>query len=376
MPAPANGWKLFIPGPTHVRPAVRAALAEPTISHRGPEMKQLVADVLPGIREALGTSKGFATALSCPSTSGMEAVGRAVVRPGKRVLHLTNGNFSHLWYELSVACGFDAINAELPWGEAWDEATTAAKLREVGPVDAVMVAHCETSTGALADVAGVVRATRAACKDAIVCSDVTSTAGGIPVDLDANDLDVAVGGVQKCWACPPALALVAFSARARERMEANKGTGWTNHPLAAYLFQEQTGMLNVTPSIPQLCALRRQIKDIAASGGFARRYEMHRAMQKQVLDWAAGHGLPILAREGYRSAAVTSIGTAGRFSTDDLCKAYLEAGYFVQPGYGKTAPTHWRIGHMGDHTTKCVGELLALTDTILKRIGTRTAATR
>src|SRR5262245_10559376 len=83
--APPNGWKLFIPGPTHVRPAIREAMALPMISHRGEEMKQLLADLLPAVREAFGT-KGDVVVLSCSSSAALEAASRGAVRPGRRVL--------------------------------------------------------------------------------------------------------------------------------------------------------------------------------------------------------------------------------------------------------------------------------------------------
>src|SRR5207247_192534 len=92
---------------------------------------------------------------------------------------------------------------------------------------AVFITHCETSTGALSDVEGVVRAVRAEHPEALVCIDVTSTACGVRLDFDRIGADVAVGGVQKCWALPPALALGALSARARERMRSVAGRGYT-----------------------------------------------------------------------------------------------------------------------------------------------------
>jgi aspartate aminotransferase-like enzyme len=52
----------------------------------------------------------------------------------------------------------------------------------------------------------------------------------------------------------------------------------------------------------------------------------------------------------------------------------MAAGYFIQPGYGKTAATHWRIGHMGDHTVRCVQELLDVHDRVLAGLGAKVAA--
>ncbi len=360
--------KLFIPGPTHVRPKILQAQAAPMIGHRGEEMKVLLAEVLPGVRDALGT-RGDAVVLSCSSTAAMEAVSRSVTRPGRKVLHLVNGNFSDLWFKLSTACGLAARKAELPWGRAFGYDDVVPELKQGGPLDAVFITHCETSTGALSDLAGIVRAVRELQPEALVCVDVTSTGGGVRLDFDKLGLDVAVGGVQKCWALPPALALGALSARAKERMAAVPGRGYTNDFLEALEFQNEKGMTSTTPAIPVMQALRTQLRDILAEGGFEARFARHLAMQQQVLDWAAGHGFSILAEPGARSPSVTSIGCDGRFVMAELVKGYKAAGYFITGGYGKTKDTHWRIGHMGDHTPQCVGELLTLTDGLLKKIG-------
>jgi aspartate aminotransferase-like enzyme len=369
----ASVQKLFIPGPTHVRRRILEAQAVPMIGHRGEAMKQLLADVLPGVRAAFGT-RGHVVALSCSSTAAMEAVSRSVTRPGRKVLHLVNGNFSELWFKLSSACGIAAVKADKPWGEGWDLESVTPELKKHGALDAVFITHCETSTGALSDVAGVARAVRELAPDALVCADTTSTGGGVKIDYDRIGIDVAVGGVQKCWALPPALALGALGQRAIERMDANPGRGYTNDMLSALRFQDDKGMTSTTPAIPVMQALRVQLADIEASGGLEARFRRHLAMQKLVLDWARGHGFPILAKDGFRCPSVTSIGCDGRFAMADLVAGYKQAGYFITGGYGKTKETHWRIGHMGDHTPECLTELLGVTDAILSRIGMKAGA--
>ena len=367
--------KLFIPGPTHVRRSILQAQALPMIGHRSKFMKELLADVLPGIRECFGTT-GDVVVLSCSSTGAMEAVSRSVTRPGKKLLHLVNGNFSNLWFQLSTACGYDVVKVEKEWGDAWCEASVTEALETSGPVDAVMVAHCETSTAALSDIAGVARAVRKGCPEALVCVDVTSSAAGVKIDFDAIDIDIAVGGVQKAWALPPALALGALSARAKARFAEVPGRGYTHDFASALDYQDSKGMTSTTPAIPVIQALRVQLADIQAAGGFQARFEKHLEMQRQVLDWAAGHGLSILAAEGHRSPTVTAVACDGRFEVAKLAAEYQQAGYFITGGYGKTKDTHWRIGHMGDHTPQCVAELLKLTDEILDRIGFAPAAAR
>ena len=365
--------KLFIPGPTHVRRRILEAQAKPMIGHRSPFMKELLADVLPGVRECFGT-EGDVVVLSTSSTASMEGLSRSITRPGKKLLHLVNGNFSNLWSKLSAHCGLDVHKEEKEWGDAWDEASVTEALGKSGPVDAVFVAHCETSTGALSDIAGVARAVRATCPETLVCVDVTSSACGARIDFDANDLDIAIGGVQKAWALPPALALGTMSARAKARMDEVPGRGYANEFRSALGYQDEKGMTATTPAIPVMQALRVQLQDIAADGGMQARFDKHLEMQRMVLDWVGKRGFGVLAKEGFRSPTVTSVATNGRFVMDELVKGYREAGYFITGGYGKTKETHWRIGHMGDHTPQCVAEVLEVTDRILDRLGVAAGA--
>lgn len=340
------------------------------IGHRSAFMKELLEGVVPGVAEALGARDGSPFVLSCSSTQAMEAVARAAVRPGRRALHLVNGNFSTLWTKLSAANGVAHDIEERPWGHGWDETRAAAVLDARGQsYDAVYVTHCATSTGALSDIAGVTRAVRAACPDALVCVDVTSSAAGTEVDFDARDLDVVVGGVQKAWALPPVLSLGAVSARARARFAEVPDRGFANDILTSLEPQEAKGMPLSTPAIPVLRALRVQLDDVAASGGWQARFDRHRAMQKLVLDWVAAHDFDTLAEAEFRSPTVTSIDAKGRFEIADLIAGCREHGIFLGGGYGKTKTTHWRIGHMGDHTPECVAELLRVHDGVLSRLG-------
>jgi aspartate aminotransferase-like enzyme len=157
-------------------------------------------------------------------------------------------------------------------------------------------------------------------------------------------------------------------------MEEVPGRGYTNDLASAIDYQNNKAMTSTTPAIPQMRALARQIADVEASGGFAARYAKHVEMQALVLDWAAAMGLPVLAKEGFRSPTVTSIGCDGRFEIADLVAGYRRHGYFVGAGYGKTSKTHWRIGHMGDHGPDDVKTLLAATDEILAQIDSRAGA--
>jgi aspartate aminotransferase-like enzyme len=80
----------------------------------------------------------------------------------------------------------------------------------------------ETSTGILNDIAALGEVARS--YDAILAVDAVSALGAVPVDQDANGVDVIVAGSQKALMCPPGLAFASVSERALERA-AEQGSG-------------------------------------------------------------------------------------------------------------------------------------------------------
>ncbi len=359
---------LFLCGPTETASAVDEALALPLISHRGPEIQALISECLPGMRHAFGTG-GDVLPLSVSGSAVMEAALRNTIPAGGRVLHLVNGAFSRRWATMSECCGVDHAVVEKPLGKAFGEEDAAAAFGEQGPFDAVCVTHNETSSGALSDIAGVARAARHAAPDCLVMVDAVSALAGVEMAFDDSDLDLALASVAKCWALPPGLSMVAFSARCREAMESVEGRGYhLDFPRNLEILEKKGATLN-TPAIPQLFALRAQIRRIEASPqGWAGRFERHIAMRDQVLEWCGHKGFGVLAEAGARSPSVTTVLGDG-VDVPALLAGLKERGYAVGGGYGDLKTTAWRIAHMGEHTQESVAGLLASIDAVLAAAG-------
>ena len=83
--------RLLIPGPTEVHPEVAEAGAWPMIGHRGPEISELLEDVLPRVGRILGT-EGSVFPLGSSATGAMEVndgtrIGPLVIRPVWAKIH-------------------------------------------------------------------------------------------------------------------------------------------------------------------------------------------------------------------------------------------------------------------------------------------------
>jgi aspartate aminotransferase-like enzyme len=132
-----------------------------------------------------------------------------------------------------------------------------------------------------------------------------------------------------------------------------------------------------TPCITLYRALAQQLEDITAGvqlpadfaaepgpAAWEARFEVHRAMQRRTLEWAAGHGLEPFPVPAGRSATVSCI-RSGEIDVPALIAGLLERGHEIGNGYGDLKNETFRIGHMGDHTPDQLEELLAAADEVL-----------
>ena len=84
----------------------------------------------------------------------------------------------------------------------------------------VGIVHAETSTGAQQPMDGLGKL----CHEhgALLVVDTVTSLGGVPVEVDAWEVDAVYSGTQKCLCCPPGLAPVTFSPRALDAVRARK----------------------------------------------------------------------------------------------------------------------------------------------------------
>ena len=96
MPRSTGRHFLQIPGPTNCPLPVLAAVAMPTIDHRGPEFGRLALDVLANIRTIFKTVHPVII-YPASGTGSWEAALVNTLSPGDKVLMYETGQFALLW---------------------------------------------------------------------------------------------------------------------------------------------------------------------------------------------------------------------------------------------------------------------------------------
>ena len=210
---------LMGPGPSMVDPRVYQAMAAPLVGHTDPDFFGVLNDTSELLRYVFGTRNDFTIAISGTGTAGMEAAVVNFVEAGTKVAIFANGYFSDRFTDMCNRQGANVVRLEKPWGDVYSDDEAKAFIEREQP-RIVMFVHAETSTGAHQPAAGICSAAHEC--GALVIADCVTSLGGMPVDVDANGIDIAYSSTQKCLSAPPGLAPLTLSEQALQQLRARR----------------------------------------------------------------------------------------------------------------------------------------------------------
>ncbi len=351
--------KLFSPGPVDVSKETFAAMSQTMIGHRGSDFEKLYASLQPGLQEIFGTARPVF--ISTSSAWGvMEGALRNLAK--KKVLCLCCGAFSDKWLDVAKKCGFEAEAVQVEWGQAIDPEVVRAKLAE-GGFDTVTFIHSETSTGVLNDITAISKVVKSFPDTMLIC-DTVSSLSTVPVEMDANNIDVMLAGVQKALALPPGMAVFAVSEAAMERAKGNTNRGYY-FDFVEFAKNAAANNTPCTPAISLLFGLQYILGEIEKEG-FAARCARHAKTNAMIAAWGAKHGFELFAPEGHRSFALTCFSTPADFDLSGFIKNLKNKhNFLINGGYGKIKGTTFRISNMGNETEATIQELIDAMDDVL-----------
>jgi alanine-glyoxylate transaminase / serine-glyoxylate transaminase / serine-pyruvate transaminase len=348
LPPPATppDRLLLGPGPSSVSPRVLRALATPMLGYLDPAFLRLLDETQGLLRHVYETENPLTLALTGTGMAGMEAVLANLLEPGDRLLVAAAGFFGERIAEVARRHGAEVTKIERPWGEVFPLEQVAEALgRE--RVKALALVHAETSTGALQPLDGLADLARK--NDALLVVDCVTSLGGVSVGLDANGIDAAYSGTQKCLGCPPGLAPVSLSehARAAIRGRSRPVSAWyfDLELLARYWGGERA--YHHTPSPSLLYALHEALRMIAEEG-LPARWARHRANAEALWSGLTALGLELLVPASHRLPTLTTVRVPE--GTDEAAvRARLrdDHGIEIGAGLGPLKGKVWRIGLMG-----------------------------
>ena len=373
---------LLGPGSSMADPRVLRAMSTPLLGHLDPAFLVIMNEVQAMLRTVLGTQNPFTIAVSGTGSAGMEAALVNLLEPGDTALVVTAGVFGNRMAEIAGRCGARAVKLEVPWGETCDPARIEEALAREAPVKVVAIVHAETSTGALQPMAGLGRL----CHDrgALLVVDAVTSLGGMPVELDAWEVDACYSGTQKCLSCPPGLAPLSLSPRALEIVRARKTkvqSWYLDAGMVADYWAEGKRVYHHTAPISMVYALREALR-LVLEEGLEARFARHRRHSAALLAGLAALGCSPQAPEGRRLPSLNCVKVPAGVDEAAVRKSLLaDHGIEIGGGLGPLAGKVWRIGLMGESSRQenVLAVLAALEQALAKqgkapRVGAAPAA--
>jgi alanine-glyoxylate transaminase / serine-glyoxylate transaminase / serine-pyruvate transaminase len=341
---------LYGPGPSQVYPRVYQAMAQPVVGHLDPYFFQISQGVQKGLRTVFGTQNELTFPMSATGSGGMETAISNFVEPGTKVGLIVAGFFGERISEMAKRHGANIVRLEKSWGEAASDDEAADFIRRERP-QVVAFVQAETSTG-------VFQQSKAICDaahevDAIVIADCVTSLGAMPVDVDANGIDVAYSCTQKGLSAPPGLAPITVSPRAQQRLKERKqpNRSWYFDLALVSDYLTVSHRYHHTASATLFYALHEALA-IIDEEGLELRHDRHRRAHERFVERIERLGLSMLVAPGQRIWNLNTPLVPDGVS-DAKVKNYLleKHGIEIAGGFGPLAGKIFRIGLMGPLAT-------------------------
>ena len=355
--------RLMTPGPAMVPEDVLSELARPVIHHRSNECKEVITEVIEGLKEVFQT-RNDVLILTASGTGAMEAAVVNAVPAGAKALVLSAGHFGARWAHICKAFGINAIVIETEWGQPVDPEQVAAALRQHPDTACVLGTLSETSTGTGHPVEAIGRIV--AGTPALFAVDGISGVGAMECRTDLWGIDLLCVGSQKALMIPPGLAFVAVSPKAWAKIDA--------FDAPSYYFNLKAARKKIkefdtpyTPAHTLILALRTALRRIKEEG-MENVWQRHRKMSE-----ACQAGIQALGLELFSTRPAEGL-TAFRVP-DGLKESQIRGklserfGITTVGGQDKLKGKILRIGHMGYTDELDVIGTLAGLEMILAELG-------
>ena len=361
-----EGDCFLVPGPVRMSDACLQAMATPVMTARGPEFRDVMADLNAGLRSAFNLTPSERTrgtqswsgddgykvvAVSGSGTAAMEMVIANRFRPNDRVLVPTNGKFGERVAQICKQyCQVKHIAYD--WGRSFDFMELEAQLGR-GTYEAVLICHNETSTGITQDAASLAQM----CKEynvAFILDGITSV-GGSPVHPAEWGAEAVVMGAQKCTAGPSGIAAIAINEHFIERLETIRKQGDSNPvyylDLVSALKKGDDDQTPWTPAINLAMGWAAALRELEEEG-LENRWIRCQKLANGVRNLFTDLGFMLLADGGQESDTVTAIMYPE--GIDDSWRSTLKATYDTQVigAQDHLKGKMFRVGSMGTTTVE------------------------
>jgi alanine-glyoxylate transaminase/serine-glyoxylate transaminase/serine-pyruvate transaminase len=357
---------LLIPGPSPVHPRIIHSLAQPTVSHVGPEMAEELPRALDNLKKIVFCRSGEAFIIAGAGTLAMEMALLNTVAPGEKALVLSQGYFGTRMAEICRSFGLDHELLESPWGRAVTPEELKEKL-DAGGFRVVISTHVDTATGACAPVRDYAALLKK--KDVLFILDGVCATGGIEERMDDWGIDVILTAAQKCFGAPPGLAILVLSERAMEKRRGMKQIPAYYSDLLRWLpVMKEPVRYFSTPCVNEIRAFYEGTL-IILEEGLEQRFLRHERAARAIRSATEALGFSLFTEKPFLADTLSVISYPKDIEDKRFRTLYYENGVVVAGGLADPAGRVFRMGHMGNLSSSQILFALDALEQTLKSIG-------
>lgn len=353
--APANPV-LFTPGPVRIPPSVADALANPPCNyHRQSGFEQMFAQTEADLKLLLGIDDPaayFAIQITSTGTGANEACLNAMAGLGRGAV-VSNGFFGKRAADQAAQAGLDHVVIEQPGDRPLDPEALARAIDRHGDLRWLFFVSHETRVGLVNPIVDV----GAVAKDRglFVTADVISSSYAYPIDVEAAQLDLAVGSSAKALMAAPGIGIVIARREAIETLRPAARSSYYLDLVAEYDKQSQTRQ----PRFAQPVALHasihaacRHLRDL----GIDEHMRRVRRQLQAVSDHLAGIDIAPLMDPAVTSGVVANFRLPSHIRYPEFTAAMLDRGFYLLYGIPGDE-SHFQVSTIGDLTDEHVAGL-------------------
>jgi aspartate aminotransferase-like enzyme len=317
-------------------------MAEPMISHRGPEFEAIHKSCENKLQNVFGT-RDEVVIISGMGYAAIETAIANCVQDDDTVVCHQNGKFGHALEDIADRYAGETTDIIDEWGTPPDLNEIEAAL-EAG-ADVLTMVHAETTTGMVNPIEKVGKLTNE--HDALFVVDGVTSIGGEQIDLDESGVDIATTASQKCVGAPAGLSALSLSEAARDRIDSGSAPYYFD--LEEYRSKAEINQTPTTAVVQLFRALENRLESIEAEG--VDQYIQRMATRARALreaGWAMGlDQFSTLDQHTKYSNAVTVYEVPEELTTDEIIKGMRARNVEIRGGLKHLYDESIRIGTMG-----------------------------
>ncbi len=305
------------------------------------------------LRKVFLTKSGQPFVLTGSGSLGWDFVTANLMEAGEKALIANTGYFSDSWADCVKAYGGQAVNLQMPVGNAIDQKQFADALRKE-KYKLICITHVDTSTGVKNDIKALAALCRKIQPDAMVCVDGVCAFAAEELRFDEWGVDAAFTGSQKALGVPPGLMVCILSQRALSAIKSRHTPVATYYANALYwlpimnAYEERKKSYFATPAVGLIRGLYVACKNMLKLG-MEKVFDLHLRNSLAVKEALYSMGLSLVANDKKNAANTLSATKLPEGVTAaQLLPKIKKRGVILAGGlHKKIKMTYFRIGHMG-----------------------------